>query len=112
MPVYLFRCEVCGELSRERLAVDQRHNAPDCPNCALLMQREFSVPQLNTRPFYLLEENTPYPGLSGTEVVAEMKREDAEYEKVDYSHLPKKRTPKQIFADNKPMAQIFNELGD
>jgi putative FmdB family regulatory protein len=111
LPNYLFRCDQCGELSRERLAVEDRHNAPDCPNCQLIMQRQYSIPQLITQPEHLREENNPYPGKSATEVRAIERQEAADYEKIDYSHLPKKRTPEQIFAESKPMREIATELG-
>lgn len=111
MPRYLFRCWCCGELTLERRSVEQRNDPADCPNCMMQASanREFSVPQLITQPFHLAEDNNPYPGLSGTDVVAEMKREDAEYEKLDYSSIPKKRTTEQVFADMKPMREVFQE---
>lgn len=111
MPRYLFRCLRCGELTQERLSVENRHNAPDCPTCKLEMQRQYSVPQLITQPEHLRDENNPYPGLSATDVLAVEKQQAADYEKVDYSHLPKKRTAEQIFAESKPMREIAQELG-
>lgn len=109
---YLFRCPKCGELTRARRTIATRNDAPDCPTCVLTMQRQFSIPQLITQPFHLTDENNPYPGLSGKEVVEEMKREDREYEKVDYSQMPKKRTPQEVFKAAKPMREIFQELGN
>lgn len=107
---YLFRCDSCGELTQVRRSLEDRNNAPDCPSCTVAMSRQFSVPQLITEPEHLKEVNNNYPGMSATDALERMKREDAEYEAVDYSMIPRKRTAKQIFAESPSMNELIKKV--
>lgn len=83
MPLYEFRCPVCGRKATDWRKMAGMDEALRCA-CGSPMTRLISRPQLITAPARLQDANrfnaTFYPGMTEAEIKEERKREDAAYE--------------------------------